>query len=139
MSTIYARCSGRRRGGKQGAKTILSFDEEKVLIYVIHKYQEWQHPLTRSDLIFMARTFMIQPKKKGISDNSSLAEWFYSFKRRWNHEIKLVEASNLESIRSFSCTQIAVRKVLIKLNLINRPKAIFNVDESGFGDDPGRK
>ncbi|CAF4183119.1 unnamed protein product, partial [Rotaria magnacalcarata] len=47
-------------------------------------------------------------QKKGISDNSSLVEWFYSFKRRWNHEIKLVEASNLESIRSFSCTQIAV-------------------------------
>jgi hypothetical protein len=32
-----------------------------------------------------------------------------------------------------------LEKVLTKLDLFNRPEAIYNVDESGFGDDPGRK
>jgi hypothetical protein len=30
-------------------------------------------------------------------------------------------------------------KVLTNLNLFNRPEAIYNVDETGFGDDPGCK
>ena len=29
--------------------------------------------------------------------------------------------------------------VLKKLNLFNKPSNIFNCDESGFGDDPGKK
>ena len=32
-----------------------------------------------------------------------------------------------------------LKGVLEKNNLLNRPDAIFNVDESGFTDDPGRK
>lgn len=30
-------------------------------------------------------------------------------------------------------------KTLTDLDLFDRPSAIYNVDESGFGDDPGRK
>jgi hypothetical protein len=32
-----------------------------------------------------------------------------------------------------------LEKVLTKLNLFDRPQSIYNVDETGFGDDPGRK
>ena len=32
-----------------------------------------------------------------------------------------------------------LQQVLSKLNLFDRPDAIYNVDESGFSDDPGRK
>ncbi|CAF4184325.1 unnamed protein product [Adineta steineri] len=145
-ATLYARISNRRGGGKVGRPTILSDEEEKVLIHVIHKYQEWQHPLTRSDLISIARIFMIELGKQHITEDSLLREWFYSFQTRWYDEIKLVETYKLESIRSLSCTQLVVdrwfehlQKVLTKLNLFNRPDAIYNVDESGFGDDPGRK
>ncbi|CAF1687999.1 unnamed protein product, partial [Adineta ricciae] len=53
-STLYARLSNRRGDGKSGAKTILSNEEEKLLIHIIQKFQEWQQPLTRSDLISMA-------------------------------------------------------------------------------------
>ncbi|CAF1380417.1 unnamed protein product [Adineta ricciae] len=35
VSTLYARLSNRRGGGKPGAKTILSFEEEKLLIHVV--------------------------------------------------------------------------------------------------------
>ncbi|CAF1527385.1 unnamed protein product, partial [Rotaria sordida] len=146
IATLYSRLSGLRGSGKPGAKTILSNEEEKFLIYVIQKYQEWQHPLSRSDFISIARTFMIQLKKSNISDYSSLHEWFYSFRKRWHSEIKLMETYKLENLRSISCTQLVVdrwfdhlHKVLFGLNLLDRPEAIYNVDESAFGDDPGRK
>ena len=71
--TLYARLSGCRGNPKPGAATILSNDEEKFLIHVIHKYQEWQMPLTRSDLISIARTFMIELDKKNITKDSSLS------------------------------------------------------------------
>ncbi|CAF4044322.1 unnamed protein product [Rotaria sordida] len=144
--TLYARLSGSRGGGKPGGVTILSHEEEKFLIHVVHKYQEWQQPLTRSDLISIARTFMLELGKKNITNESSLHEWFYCFHRRWGSEIKLVETYKFEKIRSISCTKIVVdrwfdhlKQVLSKLNLFNRPEAIFNIDESAFGDDPGRK
>ncbi|CAF3801544.1 unnamed protein product [Rotaria sordida] len=145
-ATIYSRLSGLRGEGKPGAKTILSTDEEEFLIHVIHKYQEWQQPLTRSDLISIARTYMIELKKKNINNDSSLREWFFCFRQRWQNVIKLVQAYKLENIRSVSCTQTVVdrwfdhlEKVLTKLNLFDRPQSIYNVDETGFGDDPGRR
>jgi hypothetical protein len=110
IPTLYARLSGLRSGNKPGAKTILSNEEEKFLIHVIHKFQEWQQPLTQSELISIARTFMIELKKKNITENSCLREWFYSFKNRWKSEIKKAAVYKLESIRSNSCTQLTVGK-----------------------------
>ncbi|CAF1255767.1 unnamed protein product [Adineta ricciae] len=142
-ATLYARLSYRRGVGKQGGKTILSTEEEKLLIHVIHKYQEWQQPLTQSDVISIARDFMIELNKKNIDNNSSLREWFLCFRQRWKSEIKLVEAYKLEKVRSVSCTQMTVdrwfdhlRDVFTKFNLFDSPEVIYNVDESAFGDDP---
>ncbi|CAF1614040.1 unnamed protein product, partial [Adineta ricciae] len=96
VSTLYARLSNRRGGGKPGAKTILSFEEEKLLIHVVQKYQEWQQPLTRLDLISISRDFMLELNKSNIHKNSSLRDWFDGFRQRWKNEIKLVEAYKLE-------------------------------------------
>ncbi|CAF4577015.1 unnamed protein product, partial [Rotaria sp. Silwood2] len=89
---------------------------------------------------------MIQLNKPNISIYSLLCEWFYSFRKRWQCEIKVMEIYKLENLRSISCTQLVVdrwfghlREVLSELNLFNRSEAIYNVDESAFGDDPGRK
>jgi hypothetical protein len=106
--TIYARLSGLRGEGKPGAKTILSREEEEFLIHVIHKYQQWQQPLTRSDLISIARTYMIELNKKNISNDSLLREWFLCFEQRWKEDIKLVQAYKLENVRSVSCTRTVV-------------------------------
>ena len=81
-STLYARLSNRRGDGKPGTKTILSTEEEKLLIHVIQKYQEWQQPLTRSDLISIARNFMLELNKKNVTSNSSLRDWFLCFRQR---------------------------------------------------------
>jgi hypothetical protein len=110
QATLYARLSNRRGGGRPGAKTILSTEEEEFLIHVIHKYQEWQQPLTQSDLISIARNFMMELGKKSIDISSSLREWFLCFRQRWRNDIKLVEAYNLEKVRSISCTQLTVGK-----------------------------
>jgi len=117
IPSLYARLSGRRSNGKPGAKTILSDEEEQFLIHVIHKFQEWQQPLTKSDLISMARTFMMELKKKNINQDSSLRDWFYSFRKRWDKELKIVKAYKLENVRSTACTQLVVGKN--KLYLFN--------------------
>ncbi|CAF3311642.1 unnamed protein product [Rotaria socialis] len=69
IATLYSRLSGSRGGNPCGNK-ILSDGEEKFLIHVIHKFQEWQHPLTRSDFTSIARTFMIEMNKKKITEDS---------------------------------------------------------------------
>lgn len=105
LSTIYTYLSCDKEFTRPGGKTILSLEEENFLICVLNKYQDWQQPLTRSQFIPIARTFMIEMKKKGVHENSSLKEWFYGFQRRWKDEIKLVEAYQLEQVRSNGCTQ----------------------------------
>lgn len=119
LSTIYAHLSGKRSENKPGGKTILSREEEEFLVHVIHKYQEWQQPLTRIQLISIARTFMIELGKKGVTENSSLREWFYGFQNRWYDQIKLVECYKLEKKRSTSCTQLVVGKCIEKSIIIS--------------------
>jgi hypothetical protein len=110
IATLYSRLSGLRSESKPGVKMILSGEEEEFLIHVIKKFQEWQQPLTPSDLISIARTFMIELEKKNITNDSSLRDWFYSFRQRWHNEIKLATTCKLEIIRSYSCTQLVVGK-----------------------------
>ncbi|CAF3053425.1 unnamed protein product [Rotaria sp. Silwood2] len=83
---------------------------------------------------------------RNISIDSHLNEWFYGFMNRWKDDLKLVKDVKLEKVRSTACTKEVVVKwfahlkdVLTTHNLFNRPDAIWNVDESGFTDDPGRK
>lgn len=111
LSTIYAHLAGNRGENKCGGRTILSREEEEFLIHVIQRYQEWQQPLTRTQLISIARRFMIELGKKGITKHSLLRDWFYGFRNRWNDQIKLVECYKLEKKRSVSCTQMIVGKI----------------------------
>ncbi|CAF1507951.1 unnamed protein product [Rotaria sordida] len=145
IATLYSRLSGLRGNSNRGRRTILSNDEEQFLVYVIELFQEWQQPLSRKDVIDMARTYMIE-LGKNISPNAHLTEWFHSFMTRWNDRLKIATSMKLERIRSQSCTkEVAtkwfehLRAVLTKLKLFNKPASIWNVDESGFFDDPGRR
>lgn len=109
----------------------------------------------------LAKNYMLELGKQ-IPINTSLRDWFSSFMNRWSSELTVMKTMKLEKIRSKGCTKAVVGKnersgmfniefvvlekwferlhsVMTKLNLFNRPNAIWNVDESGFGDDPGRR
>ncbi|CAF3738952.1 unnamed protein product [Rotaria socialis] len=145
LGTLYSRLSGKRGSGGRGRPPILLNDEEEFLVYVIELFQEWQQPLTRKCVINMARTYMIELGKK-ISSDVHLIEWFNSFMSRWRDRLKIATSMKLERIRSQSCTKEVITKwferlhvVLSKLKLLDKPASIWNVDESGFFDDPGRR
>ena len=165
LPTLYARLSGVRDGGARGAKTILLPEEETFLVETIQIFEKWQLPLLRRSVIDIARAYMSELGKK-IDPTAQLSEWFISFMSR-HRNLKLAKCENLEKARSVSCTPQVVRKyllferdlivknhfyslisdcwfetlnkVLTKHKLHDRPNAIFNVDESGFFNDPGRR
>ncbi|CAF2132996.1 unnamed protein product [Rotaria magnacalcarata] len=145
LGTLYSRLSGKRGSGGRGRRPILLNDEEEFLVYVIELFQEWQQPLTRKCVINMARTYMIELGKK-ISPDVRLIEWFNSFMSRWRDKLKIATSMKLERIRSQSCTKEVITKwferlhvVLSKLKLLDKPASIWNVDESGFFEDSGRR
>ncbi|CAF1524853.1 unnamed protein product [Adineta steineri] len=144
LATLYARLSGTRGNGPRGAKTILSSEEESFLVQTIEIFEKWQLPLLQNNVIDIARAYMLELGKK-INQTAPLTDWFASFMHR-HHDLKLTKCENLEKTRSVSCTPLIIQRwfetlhgVLSKHKLLDRPNAIFNVDESGFFNDPGRR
>jgi hypothetical protein len=73
-------------------------------------------------------------------------DWYYGFLKRWSNDLKLMHSSSLENNRAKGVTQEIIdgwfsilHKVLTKLDLFDKPQNIFNTDESGFCDEPGRR
>ncbi|CAF4986124.1 unnamed protein product, partial [Rotaria sp. Silwood1] len=149
IRTIYNRLSYDGTDVRPGAKTILTSDEEQLLVHTILLFQKWQCPVTPTTVIHLAKSFMIDLGKT-ISPNSTLRDWFSGFMRRWSNELKLKKTEKLEKVRSNACRQetismyacrnlsIASFTFTVKICL-HRPEALWNVDESGFLDDPGRR
>ncbi|CAF3129795.1 unnamed protein product [Rotaria sp. Silwood2] len=145
LATLYARLSETRGRGPRGAKPILSSEEELFLVQTIEIFEKCQLPLLRRSVIEIARAFMTELGKK-ISPTVQLTDWFISFMAR-HPDLKLTKCENLEKARSISCTPLVLKRwfevlhgVLSKYKLLDaRPDAIFNVDESGFFLDPGRR
>jgi hypothetical protein len=84
--------------------------------------------------------------KHRFISGSPTKDWYYGFLRRWNNELKVVVSWSLESERAKGVTADIIdgwfnvlKQVLIKLDLMNKPHSIYNMDESGFLDDVGRR
>ncbi|CAF3032898.1 unnamed protein product [Rotaria socialis] len=143
LSTLYARLAGKHGHAKRGGHTIFSTEEEEFLVHTVEIFEKWQLPLLRKSLIDIARSYMLELGKK-ISRTAPLLDWFSGFMTR-HPELKVTQSMKLEKVRSVSCNPQAIQgwfknlhDVLVKYKLLDRPNAIFNVDECGFLDDPGR-
>ena len=78
-----------------------------------------------------------------FKNNTPGKDWFYHFLNRWKHKIGTRYAKNMSSARANSCTSETIERFFEmlsshKLNEVD-PKNLWNVDESGFSCDPGRK
>ncbi|CAF2689825.1 unnamed protein product [Rotaria sp. Silwood2] len=145
IRTIYNRLLHNETDVRPGVKSILTKDEEQLLVHTIILFQQWQCPVTPTAVINLAKSFMIDLGKT-ILPNSTLRDWFSGFMRRWSNELKLKKTEKLEKVRSNACRREIVenwfehlRSVFKKFDLFNRPDALWNVDEAGFLDDPGRR
>lgn len=108
LPTLYSRLSGRRGQGPRGARTILTNEEEELLVQTIEIFEKWQLPLLRRNVTDIARSYMLELGKK-IDPASQLTEWFHSFMTH-HPELKLTKCVNLEKVRSISCTPDIVSK-----------------------------
>ncbi len=72
-------------------------------------------------------------------------EWYYGFLKRWSDDLQLMKSIRFENSRADVTKEVVdgqfskVYSVLKKLKLFDKPNKIYNADESGFSDDPGRK
>ena len=103
-STICNRVSGRIKGFKRGAKTILSEEEEGFLVHVILIFQQWQQSMTPSSIKAIAKNYMPE-LDRNISIDSPLNEWFYTLMNRRKDDLKLIKDVKLEKVRSWACTK----------------------------------
>jgi hypothetical protein len=115
VTTLCSRLSGHRGNGTRGGRTILTKEEERFLVHVVELFQSWQQPLSRTCVIDMARTYMIE-LGKNISPDAPLTDWFQSFMGRWKNELKMASSVKLESTRSQSCTKEMIGESKNSLN-----------------------
>ncbi|CAF0898074.1 unnamed protein product [Didymodactylos carnosus] len=81
-----------------------------------------------------------------FSNGAPTRDWYYGFVKRWKDTLKLMNSMKLEKVRAQGVTTETVNggfaklhSVLLKLNLFDKPQQIYNCDELGFNDDPGKK
>ncbi|CAF4400725.1 unnamed protein product [Didymodactylos carnosus] len=145
ISTLYNRLPGHNGSSPHGGTTILSKEEESHLVYVIKTMQDYNHPVSNSNVCTIAWCYMAE-LKKDIPDNGPGKDWFYGFMRRWSSELKIMKSMKFEKARndalSVQVLDIWFNKLYImlkKLDLFDKPTNIFNCDESEFSDDPDKK
>ena len=73
-------------------------------------------------------------------------DWYYSFPKRWKNYFKVMKSSFLEKMHGKSVSSPIIDEwfktlydVLKELNLLDKPEHIFNMDESGFAGEAGRR
>ncbi|CAF4708588.1 unnamed protein product, partial [Rotaria sp. Silwood2] len=59
IRTIYNRLLHNETDVRPGVKSILTKDEEQLLVHTIILFQQWQCPVTPTALINLAKSFMI--------------------------------------------------------------------------------
>ncbi|CAF4667304.1 unnamed protein product, partial [Didymodactylos carnosus] len=82
ISTLYNRLSG-HSSNPRGGTTILS--KQSHLVYVIKTMQDYNHPVSNSNVRTIAR-WCTTELKKDIPDHDPGKDWFYGFMRRWSSE-----------------------------------------------------
>ncbi|CAF3710302.1 unnamed protein product, partial [Rotaria socialis] len=88
IRTIYNRLSKNQTNLRPGGKTILTKDEEQLIVHTIILFQQWQCPVTPSTVIHLAKSYMLELQKP-ICQTSTLRDWFSDFMKRWANELKI--------------------------------------------------
>ena len=130
-----------------GRPPALSHDEEKYLVYLISTLQEWGQLSTCADILKYTHEYVeIMDLKTRFPCGYPTKDWYYSFLKRRKNYFKVMKSSSLENVRAKSVSLTIIDEwfktlydVLKKLNILNKPEHIFNMDESGFAGEAGRR
>ena len=130
-----------------GHPPTLTTEQEQDLVNLIITLQEWGQLSTCNDILTYANEYVdIMGLKSSFVGDGPGKDWYYGFLKRWNSDLKLMRSSSLENARAKGVTEEIINgwfdllyKVLKKLDLFDKPQKIFNMDESGFCEEPGRR
>lgn len=143
--TLSARIS-RGSTNKVGRLTALTQEEEMYFVKLIETLQDWGELCSFQDVMKYATEYVNSMNLNSrFQSGAPTKEWYYGFVKRWSDKLQLMKSIRLEKSRAGLTKQVVdgwfnkLYSVLKKLNLLDKPSNIFNADESGFGDDPGRK
>lgn len=117
---------------------------ENLLVDIISNLADWGHgvhyPFVR-DLVKNYLTSNNIPNR--FKNHTPGRDWFYHFLNRWRDKIGTKYAKNMSSARASSCTSDIINNFfqILKDNNIDKiePNNLWNVDETGFSCDPGKK
>ncbi|CAF4370866.1 unnamed protein product [Rotaria socialis] len=143
--TFVSRIS-RNSNHQVGRPTALTKTEEKNLVDLIITLQDYGEISTCDDILKNATEFVdIMNLKSRLKNDAPTRDWYYSFLRRWKDKLKIMNSTKLEKVRANVTLSTVdgwfakLHSVLLKLDLFNKPQQLFNCDENGFRDDPGKK
>jgi len=146
VGTLASRIS-RKSNEQVGRPTALTPTEEKHLVDLIITLQDYGELSACDDVLRYATEFVdIMNLNSRFKNSGPTRDWYYYFIQRWKHKIKIMNSIKLEKVQADAVTTNTVdgwfaklHSVLKRLDLFDKPAQLYNCDESGFRDDPGRK
>ncbi|CAF1539086.1 unnamed protein product [Adineta ricciae] len=145
VGTLASRIS-RNSNGPVGCPTALNTNEEKHLVDLILTLQSYGELSAIEDVLKYASEFVeIMHLESRFKNDQPTREWYYTFITRWKTKLNVMTSRILEKARADVTVSTVdgwfakLYSILAKYDLFNKPEQIFNCDESGFRDDPGKK
>lgn len=143
-SLLWRKCHNYNTS-KQGRKTVLSTEEEEDLASKIKIMAKWGWALTRKEISDVVHTYIVQNNiKNNFKYNYPGKDWINLFFTRNRLVAKKMEQLEKSRRQATSDPFIVyhfydiLEETLTALNLHDKPKQIFNLDETSFSSDPTR-
>ncbi|CAF1281410.1 unnamed protein product, partial [Rotaria magnacalcarata] len=130
-----------------GYPTALACEEERYLVDLIVTLQDWGQLFTHNDVWNYTQEYVeIMNLQSRFAGGAPTRDWYQEFLKRWKTELEIMFSSSLENVRVQGATSNIIdgwfkvlHAVLKKLNLLEKPQSIFNMDKSGFNEEAGRQ
>lgn len=136
-----SRKSREKNMNKFGRPTVLSSEEENLIVEGLFVAAEWGFPLTTQDLQDVVASYLEQAgrQESRFKQNRPGKDWVYHFRAR-HPELSNRFGENIKRNRAaVSPEMISSYFTNLKVELEGIiPEAIINYDESNLTDDPGR-
>lgn len=127
-----------------GHPTVLSSETEKELVECLKIMGKWGIGLIRDELLDIVGQYVNSLRlETPFKDGRPGVDWYYNFMQR-NPNLSLRKPEQLTGSRSRATKEYIdhwftlLNDTMKDLNILNKPEAIYNVDETGLPLDPSK-
>jgi hypothetical protein len=132
--------------GRVGGITLLTPDEEKLIVHALIKLGEWGFGIDREAVKTIVMDYLKSVEHSTrTADGKPSQEFILSFERRHASVLSRRIGQTLPANRAYACNPLVVQDFFDKLQSVfdrcglrDRPQNVFNVDETGFQTDIGK-